>query len=45
MPMLEGFGIRLWPRSIRQMNGYVGAASSIFVTGTSPPGLMRPTLR
>ena len=26
MPMLEGFGIRLSPRSIRQMNGYVGAA-------------------
>lgn len=33
MPMLEGFGIRLSPRSIRQMNGYVGAASSIFADG------------
>lgn len=39
MPMLEGFGIRLSPRSIRQMNGYVGAASSIFADGDKPAWL------
>ncbi len=39
MPMLEGFGIRLSPRSIRQMNGYVGAASSIFADGDKPSWL------
>lgn len=39
MPMLEGLGIRLSPRSIRQMNGYVGAASSIFADGDKPAWL------
>lgn len=38
-PVLEGFGIKLSPRSQRQVDGYVGAASSIFADGDKPAWL------
>lgn len=38
-PVLEGFGIRLSPRSIRQINGYLSVASSIFSDGDKPAWL------
>lgn len=39
LPALETFGIRLSPRSIRQITGYVGTASSVFADGEKPAWL------